>query len=230
MHCLKENYPFSMTFLGCSQYYFRILTSPKFIFIMASGKRFDNVSAAEPPPPYAPTDQNQDIQLFGNLTVHRHYVKSIPGILKAVGIVLCIIILICVGSGSYSSSYLQGVTVWVMVWTIVLYVIFAARINEKIRFVHWPGTDFLFMAAHCLILAIASIIAAANGGEPGDWAATAFGLITAAVYGYSCYLAFHRCKNYVQERRANSHVTTRVTTVQHGNVVTEQTVTTTTTQ
>lgn len=94
----------------------------------------------------------------------KQYAKSYSGLLTIAEMILCIIILICLGStfcgNCYQRGYLHWCTIWSLVWTIFFFVIFAFTLYAKITIINWVLSDAIFRAIHSLIFLVTSIAAA----------------------------------------------------------------------
>ena len=141
--------------------------------------------------------------------------------------ILGLIVAICAGTAAsncfyYScgaAGYLMRVAIGALICSIVLFIIFAFGLTEKIWFIHWPATELI----NCLIFFvnyfIGSIWLAANIERgTADTAAVIFGFVTVAAYAGSTYLSFIICRDLYRQWQDRRHgrssraATTQVTT------------------
>ncbi|XP_039250521.1 CKLF-like MARVEL transmembrane domain-containing protein 4 [Styela clava] len=147
--------------------------------------------------------------ICGGLILDKLYLKSLPGILKMVEILLCIIILICLGaaqvcSGSCSGfGFLRGMAIGAMIFTLILLIVFALTLNKQLTFIHWSGTDLLNSAIDALLLIIASIVLATQSATAAETAAVVFGFFAAIIYCVSAWMAYRVCRVDYHKRKSN---------------------------
>uniref|UniRef100_A0ACB8EPD1 Uncharacterized protein n=1 Tax=Sphaerodactylus townsendi TaxID=933632 RepID=A0ACB8EPD1_9SAUR len=98
--------------------------------------------------------------------------------------VLCIIILICYGA---SALGYVSLAIFEMIYTIVIFIIFAFEFNLQISFIHWGWTDFLRALIGSVAFIITSLIVLIGYRHGAVIAAGVFGLLTGIVMGYDAY-------------------------------------------
>ena len=145
------------------------------------------------------------------------------GVVMIAEIILGLIVAICAGTAESKcyicgpAGYLLRVAIAAMICGIILFIIFAFSLTEKIWFIHWPATDFLNSIIFFFTYFIGSCWLAANitHGD-ADVAAVIFGFITAVAYGFSTWLTFLILREwyYGWQARRNQprHVTATTTT------------------
>ncbi|ESO82805.1 hypothetical protein LOTGIDRAFT_229821 [Lottia gigantea] len=149
------------------------------------------------------------------------YVKSIPGILKIVEMILCLIVLICASVGMWwlggGGGWVQFVAALAFVVTIILFIFHFMHIIEKLPG-PWVLIEFIFYIVITIMWLIAAIVAAARIGGHGSVIATAFFAFAAtAVYAVDTFFMFRGWKGGVTTTTSSSTAggTTTTTTTQY---------------
>ncbi len=132
-----------------------------------------------------------------NLRWDPGYVRTIPGILKVVQVVLNLIAFICVmASGAHWRSRSVGswfcfVTMTAFWTTGTLLVLYLLHVIEKFHVIPWMLIEFVFCTLWTFFYFTASLDAAVNASyEPALGAACFFGFLAMAAYGYDAFLKF----------------------------------------
>ncbi|XP_078494975.1 CKLF-like MARVEL transmembrane domain-containing protein 4 [Ciona intestinalis] len=165
--------------------------------------------------PYQPTTEpvsNRKV-VFGGFILHMEYAKSITGILKVVQLIFSIIVASCVGSAPYCYEacggvhYLNFVSISCIVFTLILLVVFAFGLQEKLSFINWPLTDLINCVFYSVMFLISSFVMALNAPLPVYQAAAVFGFLTTILFIVSSWLAFQAFRQYQARRRTMiSHI------------------------
>lgn len=172
----------------------------------------DNVDASmisNSSPYQATTEPVSDRTICAGFILDTQFVKSLAGVLKLVEILLCIIVLICLGTAVCGTScsgiaFLRTIAIWGLVFTILMYLAFALTLNTKLLMINWSLTDLINAAIDSLLFLIASITLATQGGNSGNTAGLVFGFFAAVAYGVSAWLAYRVF--VVDQHKRRSHV------------------------
>uniref|UniRef100_A0A8C8RMI0 Proteolipid protein 2 n=1 Tax=Pelusios castaneus TaxID=367368 RepID=A0A8C8RMI0_9SAUR len=84
------------------------------------------------------------------------FLRTPKGIVLALEIGLCIVILICYGA-SVRPGY-TGLAIFEMVFSIAFFIVFTLGLNKQLAFVHWGWSDFLRAVIAALLFLITSLI------------------------------------------------------------------------
>ena len=160
--------------------------------------------------PYQPTTEpvSNRAHICAGFILDTLYVKSLPGVLKLIQILFCIVVLICLGSamcGCSGISFLSTVAIGAMIFTIILYVCFALCFNAKLKMIHWSLTDLINAVLDGVFFLIASITLAAQGGNPSSTAAVVFGFFNTVAYAGSAWMAYRAF--VIDRHKRHSNVT-----------------------
>ncbi|XP_046354492.2 plasmolipin-like [Haliotis cracherodii] len=143
------------------------------------------------------------------------YVKSIPGILKIVEFVLCIIVLICTSVVywvPYGAGWIQFVAVAACVVVALLFIFHFLHIFEKLPG-PWPLIEFVCYIVFTIFFLISAIVAAVRGGWHGSIAATAFFCFaTTAVFGVDTFFQYRGWQTGASHTTSSSAATVETTT------------------
>ncbi|XP_066471039.1 proteolipid protein 2 [Tiliqua scincoides] len=120
------------------------------------------------------------------------YVRTYKGAILVVEIVACIIILICFGA-SWARGYM-GLSISMLVYTIVIFVIFMCSFHTQMTFIHWGWTDFLRTLIGAVAFLITSLIVLIQHRDGASVAAGVFGLLTAFLFGFDAYITFPKLR------------------------------------
>jgi len=125
------------------------------------------------------------------------YVKTIPGILKGVAVILNLLCFICVMCASpyYKEkaigewfTFVAMTAFWV---TLVLLLMYLFHAIEKFHVIPWLMIEFGFTALWTFFYFTAALAAAVEGSHSSALAAAAFfGFVCMLVYGYDSFLKF----------------------------------------
>lgn len=121
------------------------------------------------------------------------YVRTYKGTILAAEIVACIIILICFGASNVRGY--MGLSISMLVYTVVIFVIFMCSLHTQMTFIHWGWTDFLRTLIGAVAFLITSLIVLIQHySDGGSIAAGVFGLLTAILFGFDAYVTFPKIK------------------------------------
>ncbi|XP_074873690.1 proteolipid protein 2 [Carettochelys insculpta] len=114
------------------------------------------------------------------------FVTTHKGIVLALEIGLCIIILICYGA-SRTPGY-TGVAIFEMVFSIAFFIIYVLGLNKQLALVHWGWSDFFRALIGAILFLITSLIVVIGHKDGPGIAAGVFGLLAGLVFAYDAYL------------------------------------------
>ncbi|KAK7135911.1 hypothetical protein R3I94_014547 [Phoxinus phoxinus] len=131
---------------------------------------------------------------------HKKFIWSPKGIILALEIVLCLIVIICkaVSFGCYLWSPIIE-----LVWAIVIFIVYG--MDLQLPLLQW--TDFFRAITGTLILFITSLVCCIKweyyiwGITSGEVAGSIFGLMAAAVLGYDTYTILRHIKRLKEQGR-----------------------------
>ncbi|XP_041455013.1 plasmolipin-like [Lytechinus variegatus] len=117
---------------------------------------------------YTTTTTQQAAPASYQFTVDTGYVKSVPGILKIVEIIVGFLYWTVVASysfyfGGYSWIIFVAVTAWV--FTLILFLLFLFQLAQRVTIINWVLTELINNAADCLLHFIAAIIISVRAGQ-----------------------------------------------------------------
>jgi len=121
------------------------------------------------------------------------YLYTRAGSLKAAAVILDLIAFISASVGYCSSC--ASVTFFNLIamlgfWSsLVLLSLYLFHVIEKLYNINWLLAEFVFTGVWCVFYLVASLTILTNGGVYA--AASFFGFIAAAVYGYDSFLKYH---------------------------------------
>ncbi|KAL8164272.1 UNVERIFIED_CONTAM: hypothetical protein K2H54_048432 [Gekko kuhli] len=81
----------------------------------------------------------------------------------------------------------MSLAIFELIYTIVLFIIFAFEFHLQITFIHWGWTDFLRALFGAVAFLITSLIVVIGHHDGPGTAAGVFGLLTGIVMGYDAY-------------------------------------------
>ncbi|XP_054859649.1 proteolipid protein 2 [Eublepharis macularius] len=113
------------------------------------------------------------------------FIRTHKGILLTTEIALCILILICYGA-SVTLGYVS-LAIFELIYTIVIFIIFAFEFHLQVSFIHWGWTDFLRALIGSVAFLITSLIVIIGHHDGAGVAAGVFGLLVGIVMGYDAY-------------------------------------------
>uniref|UniRef100_A0A8C8VH79 Proteolipid protein 2 n=1 Tax=Pelusios castaneus TaxID=367368 RepID=A0A8C8VH79_9SAUR len=116
------------------------------------------------------------------------FLRTPKGIVLALEIGLCIVILICYGA-SVRPGY-TGLAIFEMVFSIAFFIVFTLGLNKQLAFVHWGWSDFLRAVIAALLFLITSLIVVIGHSDGPATAAGVFGLLAAILFAYDAYITF----------------------------------------
>ncbi|KAJ6655313.1 hypothetical protein lerEdw1_005505 [Lerista edwardsae] len=120
------------------------------------------------------------------------YVRTYKGAILAAEIVACIIIMICFGA-SWTKGYM-GLSISMLIYTTVIFIIFMCSLHTQMTFIHWGWTDFLRTLIGAVAFLITSLIVLIQHHDGAGIAAGVFGLLTALLFGFDAYITFPKLK------------------------------------
>ncbi|KAJ8918391.1 hypothetical protein NQ315_008087 [Exocentrus adspersus] len=144
------------------------------------------------------------------------YIRTLPGILKVVQIVLNLVGFICIqasGVFSYHSrgSWFDFVSMTAFWFTAILLALYLFHIVEKFYKIPWLKIEFVFCAVWTGLYLIAACVAVTFGVE-AYIAAGFFGFCAMVAYGFDAFLKFKAIQNgqlAQGERVVNNQTTVR---------------------
>ncbi|XP_075690302.1 proteolipid protein 2 [Rhinoderma darwinii] len=122
------------------------------------------------------------------MSLVKAYIRSRKGVILAVEIAICIIILICYAA-SNTPGYL-GIAITELILAVIFFVIFAARYDQQVPFIHWGWTDFIRAAVGGGLFIILSIVCLIRGGDGPGIAGSVFGLLAGILFAYDAFITF----------------------------------------
>jgi hypothetical protein len=135
------------------------------------------------------------------------YIRTVPGILKIVELVLDFLVFICLVAGPtylYSGiGWATFVSITAFISTMILLWLYLFHIIELYNIVPWLLVELIMCAIFVLMFFTASSVAAAGAASlvnfnPGPFAAAAFfGFMAMFCYGFDCFLKFQAWRNGV---------------------------------
>uniref|UniRef100_A0A8D0GIM4 Proteolipid protein 2 n=1 Tax=Sphenodon punctatus TaxID=8508 RepID=A0A8D0GIM4_SPHPU len=116
------------------------------------------------------------------------FLRTKKGIILAVEIAICILILICYGA-SKTPGY-TSLAICEMVFSIVFFIVFACGLHKQISFIHWGWSDFIRAIIGALLFLITSLIVLIGYKDGVGIAAGVFGLLAGILFAYDAYVTF----------------------------------------
>ncbi|XP_025032588.1 proteolipid protein 2 [Python bivittatus] len=113
------------------------------------------------------------------------FIRSLRGILLAVEIIACIVVLICYGA-SRVPGY-SGLAVFMMIYCIVLFIIFMCSLHLQITFIHWGWTNFIRAVIGAVAFIVTAIIVLVGRTDGAAIAAGVLEILTGILFGYDAY-------------------------------------------
>lgn len=153
---------------------------------------------------------------------HPEYLRTLPGILKVVEIVLALITFICAcvvywGSGQ---GWVEFVSMSAFLCTLIYLILHLINLISR-----FPGPqlliEFIYYCVFSVLFLIAAIVAAAKASAHSSIGATAFFAFAAtAVYAVDTFFQFRAWRSGQDGMATNTTTTTTTTstTVEHGQV------------
>ncbi|XP_067408410.1 proteolipid protein 2 [Emydura macquarii macquarii] len=118
------------------------------------------------------------------------FLRTQKGIVLALEIGLCIVILICYGA-SRSPGY-TGVAICELVFSIAFFIVYTLGLNKQLAFVHWGWSDFIRAVIGALLFLITSVIVLIGQRDGPGLAAGVFGLLAGILLAYDAYITLPR--------------------------------------
>lgn len=151
------------------------------------------------PGAYASTTVTSDTRVSPEIRFDPSYVRTVPGILKVVCLVLNFIGFLCimVSENSYHSragwfNFCAGTGFWV---TGILLALYLFHVIEKLHFIPWLMVEFGYCSAWSFFYFTAAAACAAEAGRYEAWgAASFFGFVAMIVYGVDGFFKFKAWK------------------------------------
>ncbi|XP_072305111.1 proteolipid protein 2b [Eucyclogobius newberryi] len=129
------------------------------------------------------------------------YVKTQKGLILAVEIVLCFIIIICYAASLYAGY--STVAICEMIFAIVFFVIFMFGLDKQFQLVNWMWSDLFRAGIGAVLFIITSLVCVIRGAGDGALiAGGVFGLITGLVFAYDTYSIYLQVKSTRQHTAA----------------------------
>ncbi|CAD0196480.1 unnamed protein product [Chrysodeixis includens] len=150
-----------------------------------------------------------------NIRFDPTYLKTIPGILKAIQVLFSLLGFICIQCSSFSflgkSSYFSWISMIAFWFTGILLGFYLFHILEKFYKIPWLKIEFIFCALWSCLYLLASILATTVHDNPHS-AAAFFGFVATLVYAADAYLKYTavRAGGLAQGSRVVSKQTTSV--------------------
>ncbi|XP_061574582.1 CKLF-like MARVEL transmembrane domain-containing protein 7 [Cololabis saira] len=118
----------------------------------------------------------------GDGVLNPGYVRTIPGLLKLGQLLALLVAFLCVrcarGWPSWAAfQFFEVVLLWFFVAFLVFLLMHLFRLQERMRCINWPLTEFFHYSVGAVLVFIASIVAAAKSGGVSA-------LIVASVFGF----------------------------------------------
>nr|CAD7606532.1 unnamed protein product [Timema genevievae] len=140
------------------------------------------------------TASNTTVQT--NLRFDPLYIRTIPGILKVVQIVLNLLGFICIsvswGATSSRGSWFNTVAMTGFWFTGIMLALYLFHVVEKFYKIPWLKIEFVFCALWVFFYLLAASLAADYGkADEAFGAAAFFGFCAMVVYGYDAFLKFN---------------------------------------
>ncbi|KAK2723491.1 CKLF-like MARVEL transmembrane domain-containing protein 8 [Artemia franciscana] len=141
------------------------------------------------------TTTTQSTAVNTSLRFDKEYLRSIPGMLKAVVMVINIIAFICVSSSDFhyhSNANWMSFCAWAGFFTTgTLLLFYCLHLIEKFHFIPWLLVEFIYCAVWSFFFFSASC-ACASYGKASNWFAAAafFGFCSCLLYGLDAYMKF----------------------------------------
>jgi len=101
---------------------------------------------------------------------------------------------------------MQIVSISALIFTIIIYIVFAFNLDEKVSIINWPLTDLINIVIDLILFFIASCYLASKTVSGGGKAATAFGFFATLAFLGSCWFAYHIFRSHMQKKPTVSHV------------------------
>ncbi|XP_063224463.1 CKLF-like MARVEL transmembrane domain-containing protein 4 [Bacillus rossius redtenbacheri] len=162
------------------------------------------------------TTSNTTVQT--NIRFDPLYIRTIPGILKVVQIVLNLLGFICITISPYRyhsrNSWFNTVAMTGFWFTGIMLALYLFHIIEKFYRIPWLKIEFCFCALWTFFYLIAASLAADQGRyDEASGAAAFFGFVAMVAYGYDAFLKFTgvRSGSLAQGERVVSKSTSTVT-------------------
>lgn len=149
---------------------------------------------------------------------HIEYLKTIPGILKIVEIVLSLIVVICIAVQFFPGDgwvwfVSMSAFITVLIWFILYFIGVYGRLPA------WRGIlEFIYYCIFTVFYLIAAIIAAARAGQgwgSGAGAAAFFAFAATAVFAVDTFFQFRAWRAGQTEMATSTSTTTTTTTHTH---------------
>lgn len=143
------------------------------------------------------------------------YIRTIPGILKIVEILLDILVLICASIEywySIGGGWVQFVAASALVTTLILFIFHFFNIISRLPG-PWIFIEFIYYAVFILLYLIAAIVAAVRAPlAPAIGAACFFCFAALAVYAVDCFFMYRSYKTVQHSHTSEATATTATTT------------------
>uniref|UniRef100_A0A0A9W091 CKLF-like MARVEL transmembrane domain-containing protein 4 n=1 Tax=Lygus hesperus TaxID=30085 RepID=A0A0A9W091_LYGHE len=162
------------------------------------------------------TTSNTNVQT--NIRYDPSYVKTVPGMLKCVQIILSLLVFICVSFSVYSAfgrlsfmSFICGLGFWL---TGILLAFYLFHVIEKFYSIPWLKIEFGYCIIWTLFLMIGSTLSFAYLDAASIFGVVGFfGYLNMIAYGYDGFLKFKGIQNneIAQGERTTSKNTTNST-------------------
>ncbi|VVC88822.1 unnamed protein product [Leptidea sinapis] len=144
------------------------------------------------------------------------YLKTMPGVLKVVQTVLCLVGVICIVSSRLSNPGRDGYFIWTTMlafwFTAILLVFYLFHIVEKFYKIPWLKMEFVLTSAWTLLILVAAILAV-TVSDDAHIAGAVFAFVVTVAYGIDAYIKLRgvQAGGLAQGTRVISTQTTEVT-------------------
>lgn len=152
---------------------------------------------------------------------HPEYIKTIPGILKVVEVVLSLVTFICAVIPWWGSAggWVQFVSITAFITVLVWLIFYLIGLIHKIPPFR-QLVEFIYYCVFTALFLIAAIVAAVKGGLAAAIGAAAFFAFAAtAVFAVDTFFQFRAWRSGQTEMQMTSTTTTTTTTVEKGETV-----------
>ncbi|XP_028254739.1 CKLF-like MARVEL transmembrane domain-containing protein 7 [Parambassis ranga] len=132
----------------------------------------------------------------GDSALNTDYVRTIPGMLKIGQMLALFIAFLCAhcvrGWPSWAAfQFFEVVTLWFFIAFLVFFLMHLFRLQGKMPCINWPLTEFFHYSVGCVLVFIASIVAAVkSGGVSALVAGSVFGFIATFLMAVNLWTSY----------------------------------------
>ncbi|XP_058877520.1 proteolipid protein 2-like [Acipenser ruthenus] len=116
------------------------------------------------------------------------YIRTRKGMILAVEIFLCLVILICYAASHYGGY--SAVAICELIFAVVFLVVFTLRLDQQFKVISWVWSDLIRAVIGALLFLITSLISVIGGGDGARIAGGVFGLLAAVLFSYDSYISY----------------------------------------